>query len=108
MHHLSPRPRSSHRPIDPAPRHADRRSTMRVRALWLPGLLGLLSVALPGAASAAHPSGPVAPPPVHRIPGTNCAVFPADNIWNTDISTLPVNSHSAAWLASMNAGTSNL
>jgi hypothetical protein len=38
----------------------------------------------------------------------NCPVFPADNVWNTDISQLPVDSHSAAWLASMNAGSTDL
>jgi hypothetical protein len=35
-------------------------------------------------------------------------VFPADDVWNTDISRLPVNSHSAAWLASTQAATRNL
>jgi len=35
-------------------------------------------------------------------------MFPADNVWNTDISSLPVNPHGGAWLASMNAGTSRL
>jgi Fibronectin type III domain len=34
------------------------------------------------------------------VPPTSCTVFPADNIWNTDISTLPVNTNSATWLAS--------
>jgi hypothetical protein len=42
------------------------------------------------------------------IPGTTCTVFPADNIWNTDISTLPVHPQSAAWLASMESGTTSL
>jgi hypothetical protein len=33
-------------------------------------------------------------------------MFPADNVWNTDISKLPVNSRSAAWMRSMDsAGT---
>jgi hypothetical protein len=36
-------------------------------------------------------------------PGTTCPVLPANNIWNTDISTLPLNSHSAAWLSSTGA-----
>ena len=36
-------------------------------------------------------------------PGTTCSVLPADNIWNTDISTLPVHAQSAAWLASSGA-----
>jgi hypothetical protein len=41
------------------------------------------------------------------VPGApSCPVFPANNIWNTDISRLPADSHSAAWLRSMNsAGT---
>jgi hypothetical protein len=35
------------------------------------------------------------------VPGApNCPMFPADNIWNTDISKLPVDSRSAAWLVS--------
>ena len=41
------------------------------------------------------------------VPGApNCPMFPADNIWNTNISALPVNSRSAAWMSSMgSAGT---
>ena len=35
-------------------------------------------------------------------------MFPADNVWNTDIANLPVNPHSAQWLASMDAATTNL
>jgi hypothetical protein len=35
-------------------------------------------------------------------------VFPADNVWNADISQLPVDPHSAQWLASMDAGATNL
>ena len=42
------------------------------------------------------------------IPNTTCQVFPANNVWNTDISRLPVNSHSAAWLASTQASTTFL
>jgi len=37
-----------------------------------------------------------------------CPVFPADNVWNADVSQLPVDAHSAQWLASMNAGSTNL
>jgi hypothetical protein len=53
----------------------------------------------------------VAPPMQARsvaaasVPGTTCQVFPANNIWNADISMLPVSSHSAAWLASTQAST---
>lgn len=47
--------------------------------------------------------GAVEPPvTVHAaaVPGTTCNAFPADNIWNADISQLPVHSKSATWLAS--------
>jgi hypothetical protein len=30
----------------------------------------------------------------------SCPMFPADNVWNTDVSTLPVNPLSATWIAS--------
>ena len=38
------------------------------------------------------------------VPGApNCPMFPASNVWNTDISQLPVNAHSAAWMRSMDS-----
>ena len=42
------------------------------------------------------------------VPGTSCRVLPADNIWNTDISRLPVDRHSDTWLKSMHARTTLL
>ena len=45
---------------------------------------------------------PASPPPVQSASGPSsagCPVFPADNAWNTDISNLPVDQHSAAWIA---------
>ena len=43
------------------------------------------------------------------VPGApSCPMFPANNVWNTPISGLPVDPHSAAWLASMAANTTNL
>jgi hypothetical protein len=43
------------------------------------------------------------------VPGApNCPMFPADNIWNTDISKLPRDPHSAAWLRSMNSSATFL
>jgi hypothetical protein len=42
------------------------------------------------------------------VPSSSCNVFPSDNIWNTDISALPVNARSAQWLASMAASSTNL
>jgi hypothetical protein len=52
-------------------------------------------------------SSPVAAATALPLAG-NCPVFPSDNVWNADVSQLPVDPHSAAWLASMNAGSTNL
>ena len=47
--------------------------------------------------------------PATTVPGAkNCPLFPANNVWNTDISLLPVNPHSAAWLRSMNSSSTFL
>ena len=62
--------------------------------LWL----GLTVGGGPGVASAGTP-----------VPGApNCPIFPADNVWNTPIANLPVDPHSAQWLASMDASTTDL
>jgi hypothetical protein len=53
------------------------------------------------ARAAAGISGPL-------LPGTACPAFPADNVWNTPITGLPVNRLSAAWLAHMSAGSTFL
>ena len=42
------------------------------------------------------------------LPGTTCPGFPSDNVWNTSITNLPVNAHSAQWLASMNSSSTYL
>jgi hypothetical protein len=42
------------------------------------------------------------------FPGTNCPAFPADNVWNTPITSLPVDTNSATWLASMSSATTYL
>jgi hypothetical protein len=51
-------------------------------------------------------------PPRHAqgapVPGTACNVFPADNIWNTDISSLPLNVNSGTWIASTRPGSGKL
>jgi hypothetical protein len=60
------------------------------------------------ASPSAHPSA-AAPPAGPAVPGApGCPLFPADNVWNTDISTLPVAPQSAAWLASMDAAGTDL
>jgi hypothetical protein len=68
---------------------------------------GAIGVAL-SLVAALLPSGYAGPVAAAAVPGTTCHVFPANNVWNTDISRLPVNSHSAAWLASSQASTHNL
>jgi hypothetical protein len=42
------------------------------------------------------------------VPGTSCDIFPTNNIWNTDISQLPVNPSNAKWMKAMHAGTTKL
>src|SRR6476659_6794378 len=44
---------------------------------------------------------PPAEATIHHLPGTTCYAFPADNYWHADISKLPVNTHSAAWISHM-------
>jgi hypothetical protein len=44
----------------------------------------------------------------NNLAGTSCQVFPSDNIWNADISRMPVDTHSAAWLSSTGATTGKL
>jgi hypothetical protein len=61
------------------------------------------------AAAAAPASSPAPVSPSTTVPGApNCPMFPSDNVWNTDISQLPVNKHSAAWMRSMHASSLNL
>jgi hypothetical protein len=62
-------------------------------------------VAVPASAvpASAMPAGPAGP-----VPGTDCTVFPADNIWNTSVKGLPVHKKSKAWMATMKASTTKL
>jgi hypothetical protein len=58
-----------------------------------------------GTASVPRKATPQGPP----VPGApRCHMFPANNVWNTDISKLPVNKHSATWMAHMASATTNL
>lgn len=59
-------------------------------------LLLALCLAGPSAQAGPHPSAPA------------CPIFPANNVWHSDISTLPVHPRSAQWLASMDAATTDL
>ena len=67
-----------------------------VLALVLAGVSSSAAVARPDTAGGAAGVGPIA--------GTHCSEFPDDNYWHADISTLPVDPRSAAWLAHMSTG----
>src|SRR5437016_4649596 len=43
-----------------------------------------------------------------RLPGTDCPAFPADSVWNTPVTGLPVDRHSREWLTHMAAGSTYL
>ena len=72
----------------------------------LVGLAGTPAGATGDTPSLVPPAATPGGPPV--LPGTDCQAFPADNVWNTPITGLPVSSNSATWLASMTAGTTLL
>lgn len=84
---------------------------MRTRSVLLPTLVALLiAIGADGSAAARAPaeahaqavtSGP-------RIPGTECPAFPADSVWNTPITGLPVAPRSASWMRHMAAGSTFL
>jgi hypothetical protein len=61
--------------------------------------------ALPAAAA---PVGPRSGPARAPVPGTSCEVFPDDNVWNLDISRLPVHPKSKTWKTAMHARSTDL
>jgi hypothetical protein len=67
-------------------------------------VVAVLTVAAGVAAAPAATSAPTAKagaavtPAASHLPGTHCTVFPANNVWNTNISKLPVNKRSAEWV----------
>ena len=60
--------------------------------------LVLLILALSASIQGAAPSQLQAPPEL-----AGCAVFPADNVWNVPVDTLPVDTNSAAYVATIGA-----
>jgi hypothetical protein len=69
----------------------------------------LVAIALAtGGVAAARPvpdrAAPARTASVAPIAGTTCRPFPADNYWNTDIRSLPVDPRSATWLSHMSTG----
>ena len=78
---------------------------------WIAALAALVMATAPvalgatGAAAVTRATTPKGP----AVPGApKCQMFPGDNVWNTDISTLPVNNKSATWMAHMAASSTNL
>jgi hypothetical protein len=57
----------------------------------------LLGASLLAAGPAVLPAGAVPLPGA----GAGCPLFPADDVWHADVSSLPVHARSAAWIASM-------
>jgi hypothetical protein len=74
---------------------------MRLIGVAASGLIAAATIAGPAHAAPAARTGPV-------LPGTSCPAFPADNVWNTPVTGLPVDSHSAQWLRHMAAGSTYL
>ncbi len=77
----------------------------RIVALYLPRLLVMLmlAVALMAAWCVAIPAGSVHANATNVTSVGGCLLFPADNIWNRDISSLSVSSKSATYVASIGA-----
>src|SRR4051812_44956066 len=70
---------------------------MRNTAVVVASLALVAGLSPLGAAGGAHAEAAGA----RHLPGTSCQVFPADNYWHADVSRLPVNRRSKAWLAHM-------
>ena len=96
----------------PSSRHASRRFISVVAAVAALAGAGAAASMSAGAATTASQVRTAATATATEgtpVPGApNCPMFPADNIWNTDISKLPVDPHSAAWLRSMDSSTTFL
>ena len=67
-------------------------------------LVVLLTTAAGGSAAAATAPSPQRTTAVIPVAGTTCRAFPADNYWNTHISSLPVDARSGTWLSHMSTG----
>ncbi|SRR6266511_291267 len=77
------------------------------RATLLASTIAVLTACLASSpdAGASRRTGGGSAAPATPPPGTTCSVFPADNIWHADISKLPVDPHSGAWISSMGGGS---
>lgn len=67
-------------------------------------VLAALAAALATGGVAAAAPAPQRTASVVPVAGSACRAFPADNYWNTDIRSLPVDPRSATWLSHMSTG----
>jgi hypothetical protein len=63
----------------------------------------LAAIVVAGVATSAFATSAPAVLP-RAVAGTHCTVFPANNYWHADISRLPVDPRSSAWLSHMSTG----
>jgi hypothetical protein len=88
------------------------RSAVRVLAIVLaiavPVIATVATAAAPAAGRLRGPRKSTATAGGPLFPGTSCPAFPADNVWNTPVTGLPVDPHSAQWLSHMAAGSTFL
>jgi hypothetical protein len=76
----------------------------RWRLLVLAAALAV--IALPAITRAPAEAAPASAGPT--LPGTRCPAFPSNAVWNTPITHLAVDRHSAQWLAAMDASSTYL
>jgi hypothetical protein len=75
---------------------------LRIRIIRAAILLAAtMGTGLPGAAQQASQT-PAPQPPGPQIAG--CRIFPADNVWNVPIDTMPIDPPSSAYIATIGAG----
>ncbi len=97
---------------------------LMVRTAFLAALVSVMSLSACGGGGASSQGAPAAvlatgssatpaatstPTSAARVPTVaGCQVFPADNPWNADISSAPLDPNSSTYLAAMNAAATNL
>src|SRR5205807_9342381 len=64
-------------------------------------LILMLALSMACTTATTSPSQPASTQPTNSSPITDCPLFPSNNIWNTDISQLPVHANSANFLKSI-------
>lgn len=60
------------------------------------------------ALTALQPASAISAPSLAPVPASSCHVFPANNVWNMDVSKLPIAKKTKVWKRSMHAGSTLL